>query len=72
MPYAACDPDYERRVRASFGRQGVMLLIGAELTRVEPGRVTIELPYRGELSQQHGFFHAGITSTIADSAGGSE
>lgn len=47
-----------------------MLLIGAELTRVEPGRVTIELPYRGELSQQHGFFHAGITSTIADSAGG--
>lgn len=40
------------------------------MTRVEPGRVEIALPYRPELSQQHGFFHAGIISTVADSAGG--
>jgi uncharacterized protein (TIGR00369 family) len=37
---------------------------------VEPGVVSIELPYRPDLTQQHGFFHAGVTSTIADSAGG--
>ncbi len=64
------DPDFEARVRASFERQGIMKLIGARLTRVAPGLVEIELPYRADLTQQHGFLHAGITSTIADSAGG--
>ena len=38
------DPNFEARVRASFGRQGIMTLIGARLTRVEPGLVEIELP----------------------------
>lgn len=71
MPvFTAPDPDFAARVRASFGRQGVMRLIGAELVRVEAGLVTIELRYRDDLTQQHGFFHAGVTSTIADSAGG--
>jgi uncharacterized protein (TIGR00369 family) len=55
---------------ASFARQQAMEFIGARLTRVDPGLVEIELPFRRELTQQHGFFHAGITSTIADSAGG--
>jgi len=64
------DPDFAERVRASFGRQGIMGLLGARLLRVEPGQVAIELPFRPDLSQQHGFFHAGVTSTIADSAGG--
>lgn len=68
--FTAPDPNFAARVRASFGRQGAMALLGAELVRVEPGLVTIELPYRADLTQQHGFFHAGITSTIADSAGG--
>ncbi len=44
--------------------------IGAELARVEPGRVEIALPFRPDLTQQHGYLHAGITSAIADSAGG--
>ena len=64
------DPDFANRVRASFDRQSIMALIGARLTQVEPGRVEIELPYRADLCQQDGFLHAGITSTIADSAGG--
>lgn len=62
--------DYETRTRASFDRQQIMHLLGAEMTRVEPGLVEIELPFREDLTQQHGFFHAGATSTIADSAGG--
>ncbi|MEM7226264.1 MAG: PaaI family thioesterase [Pseudomonadota bacterium] len=62
--------DFAERVRDSFERQSIMGLIGAELTRVEPGLVVIELPFREDLCQQHGFFHAGVTSTIADSAGG--
>ena len=64
------DPDFAARVRASFARQHVMALIGATLARVEPGRVEIELPYRLDLTQQHGYVHAGIVGTIADSAGG--
>ncbi len=47
-----------------------MAHLGAALETVEPGRVAIALPFRPELSQQHGFFHAGVISTIADLAGG--
>ena len=62
--------DFGTRVRASFARQGIMATLGAEMTRVEPGVVEIVLPFHEGLSQQHGFFHAGVTSTIGDSAGG--
>src|SRR5690606_34173193 len=62
--------DFESRVRASFERQDVMATIGAELTRVNPGEVEIEMPFRADLTQQHGFLHAGIISTALDSACG--
>ena len=68
--FQPADANFEQRVRESFARQGAMHLIGGRLGRVEPGRVDIELPFRADLTQQHGFFHAGITSAIADSAGG--
>lgn len=64
------DPDFERRVRKSYARQKVMGLIGAVLETVEPGDVVITLPFRADLTQQHGFIHAGIVSTIIDSACG--
>ncbi len=40
------------------------------MTRVSPGEVEIALAFREDLTQQHGFLHAGIVSTIADSACG--
>ncbi|GAB2901894.1 PaaI family thioesterase [Paralcaligenes sp. KSB-10] len=61
---------YAARVRESFARQRVMVTIGAELLSVSAGHVEIGLPYNAELTQQNGFIHAGITTTIADSAGG--
>jgi uncharacterized protein (TIGR00369 family) len=64
------DPGFAERVRSSFLRQGLMRTLGAELSEVRPGYCEIRLPYREALSQQHGFFHAGATSAIADSAGG--
>jgi len=64
------DPGFEARTRESFAKQGAMAHLGAVLERVEPGYVEIALPFRPELSQQHGFFHAGIVATVADSAGG--
>ena len=70
MKYEPQDPEYEAKVRASFERQSIMRLIGAELRTVEPGYCEIELPYREELTQQHDYLHAGATTTIADSSGG--
>ncbi len=67
---APADPDFVQRTRASFARQGAMAHLGAVIGRVEAGRVEISMPFRPELSQQHGFFHAGMIATIADSAGG--
>src|SRR3982751_305283 len=64
------DPEYEKRVRASFARQVVMTTIGATLTEVAPGAVTIEIPFRPDLTQQHGFLHAGIVTSVMDSACG--
>jgi uncharacterized protein (TIGR00369 family) len=61
---------FEERVRASFARQRVMSTLGAVLTRVEAGAVEIALPYRADLTQQHGFIHAGVVATILDSACG--
>lgn len=58
------------RVEASFQRQGLMRHLGARLTRIEPGRVHITLDRRPEITQQHGYIHAGATSAVADSAGG--
>jgi uncharacterized protein (TIGR00369 family) len=70
MTMVAPNPDFAARVRASFARQAAMRLIGAQMTAVEPGRVTIELPVRDDLGQQHGFVHGGVVGMIADSAGG--
>ncbi|WP_203591266.1 PaaI family thioesterase [Streptomyces sp. SID13031] len=47
-----------------------MAHLGARLSHIGPGRVHIILPSRPEVTQQHGYFHAGATSSIADSAGG--
>jgi len=64
------DPDFASRIRASFVRQTVMTTIGAEMTQVAPGEVEIAMPYRADLAQQHGFLHAGMITTIVDSACG--
>jgi uncharacterized protein (TIGR00369 family) len=64
------NPDFKTRVKQSFSEQKVMQTINASLATVEAGRVEIEIPYQLELTQQDGFIHAGISSTIMDSACG--
>ena len=64
------NPSFAEEIKASFAKQTIMGLIGAELSRVEPGIVEITLPYRADLAQQHGYLHAGIVTTIADTACG--
>ncbi len=58
------------RIRASFDKQGLMRTLGATLGNVSAGNVEILLVPRTEVSQQHGFVHAGAIASIADSAAG--
>lgn len=70
MSFKPLDPNYQMKVRESFAHQQFMSFIGAKLVEVRPGYCEIHLPYKKELSQQHGFFHAGVIGTIADNSGG--
>ena len=68
--FVPSDPDFETRIRASFDRQGAILSLGAKLVHIVPGEVHIEMPYSPSFSQQDGYIHAGIITTIVDSACG--
>jgi len=70
MAFQASDRDYQQKVAQSFARQQFMHYIGARLSKVEPGFCEIQLLHKPELTQQHGYFHAGIISTMADNAAG--
>lgn len=62
--------EIDPRCKESFDRQGLMKLLGAELVEAAEGRAAIEVPYREDLTQQHGYFHGGVVTAIADTACG--
>lgn len=64
------DPNYEARVRSSFEKQEAMKTIGASLVKMSPGEMVIEFPYDQSLTQQNGYIHAGVLTTVVDSACG--
>lgn len=64
------DPGYKDKVIDSFNRQEVMKTVNASILAIRPGEVELEFPYQSNLTQQHGFIHAGIVSTVLDSACG--
>lgn len=68
--FHADDTEFASRVRESFERQGLMKHLGAELVELAAGHATIRVPFRAELTQQHNYFHAGVSGAIADSACG--
>ncbi len=61
---------YDARVRGSFADQNVMATLGVSMAVVSAGRVVLEMPFRVDLTQQHGFLHAGVVTTALDSACG--
>ncbi len=63
-------PNAEQRVRDSFARQGFMGKLGAQLRSVGHGSCEISVGFDETLTQQHGYFHAGVTTTLADNAAG--
>lgn len=69
MP-SAIDNNFQQRVKDSFARQQAMATLGIQLQSVKAGQVVLAMPYQEQLTQQHGFLHAGIISTALDSACG--
>jgi uncharacterized protein (TIGR00369 family) len=70
VSFSPKDPNFAERVRSSFARQKVMRTLGVEIVRLEPGEIEFTMPYNGAFTQQHGFIHAGIITTVLDSACG--
>jgi uncharacterized protein (TIGR00369 family) len=64
------NPHFPQAVRASFAAQPLMATIGARLTRVAAGVIEIRVPFRPDLTQQHGFLHAGVLTSALDTACG--
>jgi uncharacterized protein (TIGR00369 family) len=69
-PPVVRDPDFEARVKASFAKQLFMSTLGARLDAIVPGEVRIVVSHRPDLTQQHGFLHAGAVTSVVDSACG--
>lgn len=44
--------------------------LGARLVHVGVGHVEVEATLRPQLTQQHGYMHAGVSAALADTAGG--
>lgn len=62
--------DWRTRAEATFAAQPLMRLLGVRIERLELGDVTVALPFRPELGQQHGYFHGGIIAAVLDVACG--
>jgi uncharacterized protein (TIGR00369 family) len=58
------------RIGDSFNRQGLMRTLGARLVDISRGRVVVEVPFAETVTQQNGYFHAAVSTAIADTAGG--
>jgi len=67
---AVLDPSADRRIRDSIGRQTLLGTLGVTIAEIAAGRVVLDLEYRPDLCQQHGYLHAGAITTLADSACG--
>ncbi len=70
MTYEPMDANWDKKVRDSFHRQTFLQTLGAEIETIAPGYCTLTLSRRVDLCQQHGFIHAGVTATLADTAAG--
>ncbi|NER14729.1 hotdog fold thioesterase [Leptobacterium flavescens] len=70
MEFQPKSDNFIQKVEESFARQKFMDFIGARLIKVEPGFCEIHIPYNENLTQQHGFFHAGIIGSLADNVAG--
>jgi len=64
------DSDVENRIRESFARQGLINTLNGKIAHISPGELHIEAPFDARFTQQDGFLHAGVVTTLMDSACG--
>ena len=60
----------KQKIEKGFQRQNFMTMMGAYLGNLALGKCEIILPFKSDLTQQHGMFHGGVVATIADNAAG--
>src|SRR2546426_12311602 len=70
LSFAAQDPEFDSNVRRSFEGLTLMRTVGARLQHVAPGEVEIDLPFREDLTQHHGYVAAAVLTAIVDVACG--
>jgi uncharacterized protein (TIGR00369 family) len=62
--------DLTQKITNDFEQQQFMATIGAQLLSIEKGKVKIQCRFREDLSQQNGYFHAGVITSLIDVACG--
>lgn len=68
--FRVSNPDFIQIVKMSFSKQGLMRHLGSTIDVIEPGHVSITMPFSDDLTQQHDYYHAGSLTSIVDSACG--
>lgn len=63
-------PEFIERIRLNSEQQAFLQLIGARVTKIAAGEVEFSISFREDLTQQHGYVHAGVITTLADVACG--
>ena len=69
-PPTHLSPEVEKRVNESFSRQQLIHTLNGEIAHISPGELHITTPFDKRFTQQDGFLHAGIVTTLVDSACG--
>ncbi len=60
----------KQEIIESHNKQGFLRYLGVEIISIEKGIVKVSCKKSDKLTQQNGFFHAGVITTIADAACG--
>ncbi|MBX3479753.1 MAG: PaaI family thioesterase [Caulobacter sp.] len=63
---AVLDPAVADRITAALHSQGLFQHMGARIEEIVAGGLTMALPFRPEVAQQHGFFHGGAIGFLVD------
>ena len=69
-PFSPPDPDFETRVRDTYAKQAMLDTLGAQIGLLQPGEFHILMPFDARFTQQDGFLHAGVVTTLMDTACG--
>lgn len=62
--------NYRDYMAGKIEKNKFMKYLGMVFTKVEPGYLEAELPFKPELQQQNGWLHGGVTASILDSLQG--